>query len=100
MASAAAAASAAIAASIAFFSAAAAAAATSSAASLSDSTEGPPDTAQDVRQLTLNPSFLELSSVSGLVSNVWYRILLDQSELSISKIPPTDSLKVRTGYDP
>jgi len=41
-----------------------------------------------------------LISVSGLVSNVWYRIPFDQSQLSVSKIPPTDSPKVRPGYDP
>jgi len=43
---------------------------------------------------------LNLNSVSGLVSKVWYRIPFDQSELSISKISPTDSPKVRPGYDP
>jgi hypothetical protein len=43
---------------------------------------------------------LMLNSVSGLVSKFWYRIPFDQSELSISKIPPTDSPKVRPGYDP
>jgi hypothetical protein len=30
----------------------------------------------------------------------WYRIPFDQSELSISNIPPTDSPKVRPGRDP
>jgi hypothetical protein len=41
-----------------------------------------------------------LNSVSGLVSITWYRILFDQSELSISEIPPTDSPKVRPGRHP
>ena len=41
-----------------------------------------------------------LNSVSGLVSKVWYRIPFDQSELSISKIPPTDSPTVRPGSHP
>ena len=41
-----------------------------------------------------------LNSVSGLVSKVWYRIPFDQSELSISKIPPTDSPTVRPGRHP
>ena len=31
---------------------------------------------------------------------IWYRIPLDQTELSISKIPPTDSPKVRPGRYP
>jgi hypothetical protein len=31
-----------------------------------------------------------LNSVSGLVSNIWCQIPFDQSELSISEIPPTD----------
>ena len=31
-----------------------------------------------------------LNSVSGLVPKVWFRIPFDQSELSISVIPPTD----------
>ena len=34
-----------------------------------------------------------LNSVSGLVSKMWYRIPFDQSDLSISKIPPTDCRK-------
>ena len=47
------------------------------------------------------PQFrLTLNSVSGLVSKVWYRIPFDQSELSISKIPPTDSPTVRPGRHP
>ncbi len=41
-----------------------------------------------------------LNSVSGLVSKIWYRIPFDQSELSISKIPLTDSPRVRPGRDP
>ena len=41
-----------------------------------------------------------LTSVSGLVSKVWYRIPFDQSKLYVSEIPPTDSPKVRPGYDP
>ena len=41
-----------------------------------------------------------LNSVSGLVSKLWYRCPLDQSELSISKIPPTDSPTVRPGRYP
>jgi len=36
-----------------------------------------------------------LNSVSVLVSKMWYRIPFNQSELSISEIPPTDSPKVR-----
>jgi len=40
-----------------------------------------------------------LNSVSGLVSMIWYRIPFDQSELSISKIPPTGSLTVRPRRD-
>jgi len=40
-------------------------------------------------------SFLKLNSVSDLVSNLWYRIPFDQSELSISRIPPTRSPTVR-----
>jgi len=42
---------------------------------------------------------LSLNSVSGLVSKIWHRILFDQSELSIYKIPPTDSPTVRPGRD-
>jgi len=38
--------------------------------------------------------------VPGLVSNMWYRMLFDQSELPISKIPPTDSPTVRPGRNP
>jgi len=37
------------------------------------------------------------NSVSGLVWNIWYRIPLDQSELSILKLLPTDSPKFRPG---
>jgi len=40
-----------------------------------------------------------LNSVSGLVSEVWYRIPLDKLELSILKIPSTDSPTVRPGSD-
>jgi len=47
-----------------------------------------------------NSSLLTLNSVSGLVSKIWYRIPFDQSELSISRIPPTDSPEVRPGRDP
>jgi len=43
---------------------------------------------------------LSLNSVSGLVSMLWYRIPFDQAELSISRIPPTDSPTVRPGHDP
>ena len=50
--------------------------------------------------LTPQPKSLLLNSVSGLVSKVWYRIPFDQSELSISKIPPTDSPTVRPGRHP
>jgi len=39
--------------------------------------------------MLLVPAFL-LHSVSGLVSKIWYRIPFDQSELSVSEIPPTD----------
>ena len=41
-----------------------------------------------------------LNSVSDLVSNTWYRIPFDQSALSISKVPPTDSLTIRAGRNP
>jgi hypothetical protein len=41
-----------------------------------------------------------LNSVSGLVSNIWYRIPFDQSELSIARIPLSDSPTVRPGRDP
>jgi len=34
----------------------------------------------------------------GVVSSIWYRIPNDQSELSISKIPPTDSPTVRSTF--
>ena len=34
-------------------------------------------------------------SVSNLVSKVWCRVAFDQSELSITRIPPTASPKVR-----
>jgi len=47
-----------------------------------------------------SPLFLELNSVSGLVSKLWYRILFDQSEMSMSRNSPTDSPKVRPGRDP
>ena len=40
------------------------------------------------------------NSVSGLVSNMWYRIAFDHLELPISKIPPSDSPTVRPGRDP
>jgi len=39
------------------------------------------------------------NSVSGLVSKIRYRIPFDQSDPSISNIPPTDSPKIRPGYD-
>jgi len=41
-----------------------------------------------------------LNSVSGLVSKLWYRSPFNQSELPVSKIPPTDSPKVRPGREP
>ena len=41
-----------------------------------------------------------LNSVSGLVSKMWYRIPFNQSELSISKFPPSDSPTVRPDRDP
>ena len=41
-----------------------------------------------------------LNSVSDMVSKVWYRSPFIQSELSISKIPPTDSSEVRPGRHP
>jgi len=41
-----------------------------------------------------------VSTVSGLVSLLWYRSPFDQSELSISKLLPTDLPKVRPGRDP
>jgi hypothetical protein len=40
-----------------------------------------------------------LNLVSDLVSTEWYRIPFDQSELSISRIQPTDSPTVRPGRD-
>jgi hypothetical protein len=45
-------------------------------------------------------TFPDLNSVSGLVSMIWYRIPFDQSGLSISRIPPTNSLTVRPVRDP
>jgi len=41
-----------------------------------------------------------LHSMSGLVSNICCRIPFDQSELSVSNIPPTNSPTVRPGRDP
>jgi hypothetical protein len=41
-----------------------------------------------------------LNSVSGLVSKAWYRFPFGQSELSSSKLSPTDSPKVRPGRYP
>ena len=38
--------------------------------------------------------------VLDLVSNTWYRIPFDQSALSISRVPPTDSLTIRPGRNP
>ena len=46
------------------------------------------------------PRHLNPRLVSGLVQNMWYRTLYDQSKVPISKFPPTDSLKVRPGRDP
>jgi len=43
---------------------------------------------------------VDLNLVSGLVSKVWYRIPLDPSYLSVSKIPPTDSLTRRLADSP
>jgi hypothetical protein len=43
---------------------------------------------------------LSLNSVSDLVSKIWYRIPFDQSDPSITKIPPTDPLNLRPGRDP
>jgi hypothetical protein len=40
-------------------------------------------------------SFIALKSVSDLVPKVWYRIPFDQSELSLSNVPPADSPDVR-----
>ena len=51
-------------------------------------------------QTHIEPTFLDLNSVSGLVSKVWCRIPFNQSELSISKIPPTGSPTVRPRRDP
>jgi len=42
----------------------------------------------------------KLNPVLGLVPKLWYRIPCDQSELSISKIPPTDSPTFRLGHHP
>jgi len=42
-------------------------------------------------------SHSSLNSMSGLVSKLWYRIPFNQSELTNSKIPPTDSTTVRPG---
>ena len=39
------------------------------------------------------------NSVSGLVSKLTVRSPFDQSELSKAKIPPTESPKIRPGYD-
>ena len=47
----------------------------------------------------LVPEPSTLNSVSGLVSKMWYRIPFDQSELSISRIPPTGSPTVRLRRD-
>ena len=41
-----------------------------------------------------------LSVVLDLVSKIWYRIPLDESELSVSKPPPTDLPNVGPGRDP
>ena len=41
-----------------------------------------------------------LNSVSDLVSKIWYRIPFDQSDPSITKIPPTDPPNVRPVRDP
>jgi hypothetical protein len=53
-------------------------------------------------QILLATSYIEcnLNSVSGLVSKTGLRLAFDQSELSNSKIPPTDWPKVRPGRDP
>jgi hypothetical protein len=59
---------------------------------------GTKHTARNVIVTHLSPRFL--NSVSGPVSKVWYRIPFDQSELSISKISPTDSPTVRPGGHP
>ena len=48
--------------------------------------------ARHVIKRIMNPRFL--NSVSSLVSNLWYRIPIDQSEPAISEITPTDSPKV------
>jgi hypothetical protein len=57
----------------------------------------------DQSQLGIQPGHvaatLSLNSVSGLATKMWYRIPFDQSELSISKLPPTHSPKVRPGRD-
>jgi len=45
------------------------------------------------------PSLFSLNSVSGLVLKDWWRISFDQSDVSISRIPLTDSPKDRPGYD-
>jgi len=52
---------------------------------------------------SLGPRFLGpdfITSVSGLVSEIWYRIPFDQSALTISKFPPTDSPTARPGRNP
>ena len=58
-----------------------------------------------IRPTHFKPLFLEFNSVSGLVSKSWYRSPFDHchyhchSELSVPKIPPTDSPNDRAGYD-
>ena len=51
---------------------------------------------QETRVLKLSVG----SGIVDMVSQMWYRIPFDQSELSVSKIPPTDSPKFRPGRDP
>jgi hypothetical protein len=50
--------------------------------------------------ITAYKDVFPLNSVSGLVTKIWCRIPCDQSELSITRIPPTASPKVRPGRDP
>jgi hypothetical protein len=50
--------------------------------------------------LVLHEHTIMLNSMSGLVLKLWYRFPFDQSELSISKIPRTDSPQVPPSRDP
>jgi len=53
-----------------------------------------------VQRTLKKPSILDLNSLSGLVSKIWYRIPVDQSEPSKANIPPTKYPVDRPGRDP